>query len=482
VTAVLAAAGLSKSYGGVRVLRDVAIDIRAGETHALVGENGAGKSTLIKLLTGAVRPDAGEVRLLDVPLPPGDPRLSRARGISCVYQEFTLVPDMTVGENIVLGREKGVLLHRDVMEQQARRRLAELGARCAVTDLVRHLSVAEQQLVEIARALETDARVVILDEPTAALSEREVARLFEVVRGLCARGLGVLYVSHRFAEIFAIAQRISVLRDGRLVATGDAGSMDRPQLIRLMVGRDVSEEYPPRSVSFGPAVLEVRGSVSFIVRGGEVLGIGGLVGSGRTSLGLALAGARRVAGEVLLDGVMLKLRTPADALAAGIAYLTEDRKTQGLFPEMSAMENLTVAQLHQFARRGFLNVRRQRAAAETSARAVAIRGISLDQPAGTLSGGTQQKVLFGRLTLKPPRVLILDEPTRGVDVGARAEIYTLINTLAAQGVAIVMISSDLPELLGMSDRILVMRDGRGGGELQRGEASAERVMAMATHA
>jgi ABC-type sugar transport system ATPase subunit len=482
VTALLAATGLFKSYGGVQVLRDVGIEIRAGETHALVGENGAGKSTLIKLLTGAVRQDGGEVRLLDAPLAAGDPRLSRARGISCVYQEFTLVPDMTVAENIVLGREPGFLLRRREMEQQARRRLDELGARCQVTDLVRHLSVAEQQLVEIARALETDARVLILDEPTAALSEREAGRLFDVVRRLCGRGLGVLYVSHRFAEIFAIADRISVLRDGRLVAAGDAGSMDRAQLIRLMVGRDVSEEYPQRSVPLGPAVLEVTGPVPFTVRAGEVLGIGGLVGSGRTSLALALAGARRrPAVDVLLDGVKLNPRTPAEALAAGIAYLTEDRKTQGLFPQMSAMENLTVSHLRQFARRGLLDVRQQRAAAEASARAVAIRGISLDQTAGTLSGGTQQKVLFGRLTLKPPRVLLLDEPTRGVDVGARAEIYTLMNTLAAQGVAIVMISSDLPELLGMSDRILVMRDGQGGGELRRGEASAERIMSMATH-
>ena len=482
MTALLTAVGLSKSYGGVPVLRDVSIEVRAGETHALVGENGAGKSTLIKLLTGAVGLDTGEVRLLDLPLPPRDPRLSRARGISCVYQEFTLVPDMTVAENILLGRERGPWLPRRAIEEQAQRRLDELGARCKVSDRVRQLSVAEQQLVEIARALETDARVLILDEPTAALSEREVDRLFEIVRGLCARGLGVLYVSHRFAEIFAIAQRITVLRDGRLVATGQAEALDRPQLIRLMVGRDVSEEYPSRSVAVGRTVLEARGPLSVTVRSGEVLGIGGLVGSGRTAFGLALAGARHPAGEVLLDGVKLKLRTPADGLAAGIAYLTEDRKAQGLFPEMSATENLTVSHLRQFVRHGFLRVREQRAAAEASARAVAIRGISLDQPAGTLSGGTQQKVLFGRLTLKPPRVLILDEPTRGVDVGARAEIYTLINTLAAQGVAIIMISSDLPELLGMSDRILVMRDGRLAGELQRGEASAERIMSIATHA
>jgi ABC-type sugar transport system ATPase subunit len=482
VTPLLTAAGISKSYGGVRVLRDVSLEIRAGETHALVGENGAGKSTLIKILTGAVTPDAGEVRLLDVPLPPGDPRLSRARGISCVYQEFTLVPDLTVAENIALGREGSGWLRRRRIEQQAQRRLDELGARCRPSDLVRHLSVAEQQLVEIARALEGDARVLILDEPTAALSEREVERLFHVVRRLCAQGLGVLYVSHRFAEIFAIAQRVSILRDGRHVATAESSTLDRPQLIRWMVGRDVSEEYPERAVAIGPAVLEVRGTNALSLRGGEVVGIGGLVGSGRTSLGLALAGAGRAAPEMFLDGTRVTFGGPAEALAAGVAYLTEDRKARGLFPDMSAAENLTIGQLRAFARSGLLRVGEQRRAAERIGAAVAIRGVSLAQKAATLSGGTQQKVLFGRLTLRPPRVLILDEPTRGVDVGARAEIYGLINELCARGVAILMISSELPELLGMSDRILVMRDGRITGELQRTDASAERVMALATHA
>jgi ABC-type sugar transport system ATPase subunit len=482
VTSVLAATGISKAYGGVQVLRDVSLEIRAGETHALVGENGAGKSTLIKVLTGAVQPDRGEVRLLDTPLPHCDPRLSRARGISCVYQEFTLVPDLTVTENIALGREPGAWLRRRVMEQQAQRRLDELGARCRISDLVRHLSVAEQQLVEIARALESDARILILDEPTASLSEREVDRLFDVVRGLCARGIGVLYVSHRFAEIFTIAQRISVLRDGRHVATADAASVDRPQLIRWMVGRDVSEEYPSRAVAVGPVRLEVRGAINLSVRAGEIVGIGGLVGSGRTSLGLALAGARPRAAELLVDGRRIDPRTPAEALAHGVAYLTEDRKTRGLFPQMSAIENLTIGQLRLFARHGVLNVRDQRREAERIGSAVAIRGVSLDQPAATLSGGTQQKVLFGRLTLAPPRVLILDEPTRGVDVGARAEIYALINRLCADGVAVVMISSDLPELLGMSDRIVVMREGRMAGELQRAQATAEHIMSMATHA
>jgi ABC-type sugar transport system ATPase subunit len=482
VTSLLTATGISKSYGGVQVLRDVSIEVRAGEVHAIVGENGAGKSTLIKVITGAVRPDTGDVRLLSAALPAGDPRAARERGVSCVYQEFTLVPDLTVAENISLGRESGRFLRYRQMERQSQRRLDELGARCRATDLVRNLSVAEQQLVEIARALETDARILVLDEPTAALSEREVERLFDVVRRLCAGGLGVLYVSHRFNEIFALAQRISVLRDGQHVATGDASALDRQQLIRWMVGRDVSEEFPSRQTPIGSTVLEVRGRTSFAVRAGEVLGIGGLVGSGRTSLGLALAGARRRDCDIVVDGRQVRAGTPAAALAAGLAYLTEDRKARGLFGDMSATENLTIAQLGLFTRRGLLRVAAQRTAARETARAVAIHGVSLDQPAATLSGGTQQKVLFGRLTLKPPRVLILDEPTRGVDVGARAEIYGLINRLCADGVAIVMISSELPELLGMSDRIVVMRDGRIAGELARTEASAERVMAMATHA
>jgi ABC-type sugar transport system ATPase subunit len=489
VTDVLSATAIRKAFGAIAVLQDVSLTLRAGEVHAVVGENGAGKSTLIRILTGALRPDGGAVTLAGAPLSP-DPRLVRRRGISCVYQEFTLVPDMTVRDNILLGREPGPLRPGDAGQDRIAARLRELGARCSPDAVVRTLSVAEQQLVEIARALDTNARVLILDEPTAALSGPEVERLLALVRELRHRGLGIIYVSHRFDEIFAIADRVTVLRDGRCVATADRAGLSRDQLIRWMVGRELREEFPDRTARPGAPVLEVEHlsapgrfeDVSFIVRAGEILGLGGLVGAGRTSVGLAVAGALHAEGTVRLNGRIVKRDSPADAIAEGIAYLTEDRKRRGILPQMSVLANLTVTYLGRFTRAGLIDGRREREGAGRIAGEVQVRGVSLDQPARTLSGGTQQKVLLGRFLLEPRRVVILDEPTRGVDVGARAEIYAQMNRLTEQGVGIVMISSDLPELLGMSDRVLIMRDGRVAGALERGEATPERVMGLAAGA
>jgi ABC-type sugar transport system ATPase subunit len=490
VTALLTASGISKAYGGVRVLQDVDFELRAGEVHALVGENGAGKSTFIKIVSGAVKPDGGELRLDGIPLALEDPRDARRRGISCVYQEFTLVPDLSAADNIALGRERGPLLHRAETRRAAVARLAELGAVIDPDAPVRTLSIAHQQMVEMARALETSARVLILDEPTATLPGPDVDRLLDVVRGLRSRGLGVIYVSHRFEEVFAIADRITVLRDGRHVATTDAPSVDRAGLIRWMVGRDVSEEFPPRDTAPGATVLQVRdlsapgrfSGVTFEARAGEILGIAGLVGAGRTSLGLALAGALRCEGTITVGGRPTRFASPSDAIDRGLAYLTEDRKAFGLLPLMSTTANITLTYLREFARAGLLDLPREREVAEAVAREVNVRGIQLSQPAGTLSGGTQQKALIGRLVLEPRTILVLDEPTRGVDVGARAEIYALMNRLTARGTAIIMISSDLPELLGMADRVLVMRNGRPAGELSRQDATSERVMALATGA
>ena len=486
---LLSASGISKAFGAVPVLRGVDLSLRAGEVHALVGENGAGKSTLIRILTGALEADAGAVRLNARPVP-HDPRAARRMGVSCVYQEFTLVPGMTVHDNVVLGRERGPFLRRDAWHAAVAARLRQLGARCAPSALVGALTAAEQQLVEIARALETDARVLILDEPTASLSAPEVARLLDVLRRLRARGLGILYVSHRFEDIFALADRVTVLRDGRCVATAATDGLTRAQMIRWMVGRDVSEEFPARHAPVGDVVLDVRGlsvpgrfgDVTFHVRAGEILGIGGLVGAGRTSIGLALGGALPWGGTMRLDGRAVRPRSPAEALRLGIGYVTEDRAARGVLPQMSVTENLTLAHLRRFVRAGVVNRTLEREAAAAVARDVGVAGVSLDQPARTLSGGTQQKVLLGRFVLDPRRVLVLDEPTRGVDVGARAEIYALINRLAAAGTAIVMISSDLPELLGMSDRILVIRDGRPAGEIERPAATPDRVMALAAGA
>ena len=487
---LLVARGVSKAYGGVGVLHGVDFDVRPGEIHALMGENGAGKSTLIKILGGAVRPDAGSVHLDGCPLTLGDPQIIRSAGISTVHQEFTLVPDLSVADNIFLGRERGVFLRRAEMARAVRAQLDHLGARINPSAPVRGLSVAHQQLVEIARAIAIDARVLILDEPSATLSATDVERLFVVLRRLRDAGLGIIYISHRIEEVFALADRVTVLRDGRLVATAAASGIDRAQLIRWMVGRDVSEEFPAREGTPGPLVLSVRGlhapprftDVSFDLRQGEIVGVAGLVGAGRTSTALAIVGALPARGSIALRGTPVRFRSPSAAIAQGIAYVTEDRKAQGIFPQMATSGNITLTALSMFARGGLLSIKREAEAAADAGRRFDVRAASLRLPVSTLSGGNQQKVLLARATLKRPVVLLLDEPTRGVDVGARAEIYALMNRLTREGLAILMISSDLPEVLGMSDRVVVMREGRTRGELTRAEATPERVMALATAA
>ena len=424
---VLAAHGLSKSYGGVRVLDAVDFDVASGEVHALVGENGAGKSTLIKILGGAVRPDAGRVELDGQALPAGDPLGVRDRGLSIVYQEFTLVPELDAADNIFLGRERGrPFLQRAEMLRASQAILDELGAGVRANVPVRTLSVAQQQMVEIARALSGDAKAIVFDEPTASLSGREVDRLLAVVRRLRDRGLGVIYISHRFEEVFGVADRVTVLRDGRRVATSPASGLERRQLIRWMVGRDLSEEFPPRAPKPGDIVLDVSHlsapprfrDVSFSVRAGEIVGLAGLVGAGRSSAGLALAGALASEGSVTFAGKPTRFPSPADAIANGLLYLTEDRKGRGILPLMSVAANLTLANLGAYSAGVWLNVGRERDAAVAAARDFTVRAASLSQPASTLSGGNQQKLLLARFLLTKPRVIILDEPTRGVDVGS----------------------------------------------------------------
>jgi ABC-type sugar transport system ATPase subunit len=486
---LLTARNVTKQYGAARALADVTFDVSGSEIHAIAGENGAGKSTLIKVLAGAVVPDAGEVFLAGERLPVGDPLAVRRRGISIVYQEFTLVPDLSVADNIFLGRELGRgWLRRTAMNQTAQRILDDLGVHVSAAAPVRTLSVAHQQLVEIARALAGEARLLVLDEPTASLSVTEADRLAGVLRRLRGQGLGIVYVSHRLDELFALADRITVLRDGRHVATAAAADLSRAQLIQWMVGRDMSEEFPARAPKVGDVVLELRavrprsraGGVSLTVRSGEIVALAGLVGAGRTSAALAVAGGLNSDGEIFLKGARVRVTSPAAAIRRGIAYVTEDRKGRGILPLMSAEQNITLTHLRRFTRRGIVRRARERTAAASAAADVHVRAASLRQPAGTLSGGNQQKVLLARFLLEPPAVLILDEPTRGVDVGARAEIYALMNRLTLEGVGIVMISSDLTEVLGLADRIVVMRDGRTTGELTRSDATAERVMALAT--
>ena len=486
---VLTASGLSKSYGGVTVLDRVDFAVRGGEVHALVGENGAGKSTLIKILGGAVRPDAGAVTLDGTPLPLGDPRRIRAMGVSIVYQEFTLVPELSVADNVQLGRERGGLwLRRREMAAEVARVFADLDVDVPAGARIASLSVAQQQMVEIARALAGEARVLILDEPTASLSGREVDRLMAVVGRVKARGIGVVFISHRFEEVFALADRVTVLRDGRRGLESPAAQLDRASMLRALVGRDVSEEFPPRAAAAGDVALEVQGltagrrcvDVSFAVRKGEIVGLAGLVGAGRTAVGLSIMGAVPATGAVRVAGRAARFAAPSEAIASGVVYLTEDRKRRGLFPLMSTSANMTIAGLEAFTRAGLLSLAREREAVGVAARDVGVRATALAQPAGTLSGGNQQKSLVARFLMRHPTVLILDEPTRGVDVGARADIYALMNRLTSQGLAILMISSDLPEVLGMSDRVVVMREGRVTGELARGAATPDAVMALAT--
>ena len=491
---LLAGRGLGKSYGGVTVLRDVDLAVGAGEVRALLGENGAGKSTLIKILTGAVTPDRGELTLDGVRLPFGDALRLRDAGISVVYQEFTLIPDLDAAENVFLGREQGrLLIRRAAMRTKAARLFEELGVSLDVRAPVRTLSVAQQQMVEIARALASDARVVIFDEPTAALPAPDVERFLAVVRRLRARGLGIVYTSHRLEEVFAIADTLTVLRDGGMVTSRPMAGVERAELIRWMVGRDVSEEFPSRDgTTLGEVAFEARQlsmlprvkNVSFQIRRGEIVGVAGLVGAGRTASALGIVGALRPvharSGQLRLDDAPVRFRSPIEALASGVAYVTEDRKGRGIFPELSAEANITISRLEQLVQYGWLMRGRERAAADRVARECRVRAASLSQPVATLSGGNQQKVLLGRFLLSPPRVLLLDEPTRGVDVGARAEIYALIDRLSRDGMAILLISSDLTEVLGMADRVVVMRAGQTTGELPRSQATPERIMELAT--
>jgi ribose transport system ATP-binding protein len=483
--------GIVKSFPGVKALRGVDLDVSGGEVLALLGENGAGKSTLMKVLGGVHRPDAGTLRLDGHPVAFRSPQEARAAGIAAIHQEFSLVPGLTAVENIFLGQERtrtGFVRRAD-----ERRRAADLVRRLGATiDLelpCGRLSTAGQQLVEIARALAGEARVIVMDEPTAALSETEAGRLFAIVRDLKARGIAVVYISHRLDEIFALADRVVVLRDGRHVGTRSRAGLGRRELIELMVGRDLADEYPCRETVAGPVRLVVSGlsrsgavrDVSFTVRQGEILALAGLVGAGRTeTLRLVFGADRKDSGTILLDGRSLEIRSPRDAIAAGIGLLTEDRKLQGLVLGRSVRENFSLPNLARLSRLGFVDGRRERAALGRHVEALGIRLPHEDESVRNLSGGNQQKVVLAKWLERDCEVLFFDEPTRGIDVGTRHEIYLLMNDLVARGKAIVMVSSDLPEVLGMADRILVMHDGRITGELDnRRGATQEDVMRLA---
>jgi len=470
--------GIRKAFPGVVALGGADLTLLGGELHALVGENGAGKSTLIKVITGALRPDAGAVELAE------------GAAVAAIYQEQSLVPAMSVLDNLWLGQERSRagFVDRRAEVVRAAEVLSLLGADLDPATPVRRLSIAQRQLVEIGRALLRDARVLLLDEPTAALSPRESERLFSILTELRARGVGLLYVSHRLDEVFRLADRITVLRDGVTLGTWPAGGLTRRALIERMVGRPLEQEFPKVRAEPGEVLLEARRlsggrvrDVSFQARRGEVLGIAGLVGAGRTEMARLLFGAdRRSGGEVLLRGRPIAISSPRDAVAHGIALLTEDRKGEGLLLHRSARENFALPNLDRWSRAGWIRATEERSAFGRRVDELGIRLSGPEQPAAELSGGNQQKLLLARWLERDAEVVLLDEPTRGVDVGAKVELYLLMNRLAARGKAVVMISSELPEVLGMSDRILVMRDGGVAGEIADARAATqESVMAMA---
>jgi rhamnose transport system ATP-binding protein len=489
---VLALEGVRKSFGAVAALRDVRLELHAGEAHALVGENGAGKSTLVKTLAGVHPPDAGTVLLDGQPVAFGGPADARAAGIAVIYQEPTLFPDLSVAENIFMGRQPLRGLRRidtAAMRSRCRELFTRLGVRLDPDRPARGLSIADQQIVEIAKALSFDARVLVMDEPTAAVSGVEVERLFAVVRALREHGAAVLFISHRLDEVFALCERITVMRDGRWIATEPAAELTVERVIRLMVGREVSSLFPKLPVEPGEPRLEVRGltrlgyfaDVGFAVRAGEIVALAGLVGAGRSEVVRAIFGVDRYdSGEVRVDGRRLRRGSTPAAIAAGVALVPEDRRQQGLVMELSVERNATLPRRWSLSRLGLLLGGAERRSARTWTERLRVKAARTSDPVATLSGGNQQKVVLAKWLSTEPRVLIVDEPTRGIDVGTKAEVHRLLSQLAADGVAVLMVSSELPEVLGMADRVLVMHEGRLVADIPRARADEESVMTAAT--
>jgi rhamnose transport system ATP-binding protein len=491
MTALVGLHGLSKSYGGVHALADVSFEIERGTVHALVGENGAGKSTLVKLLTGVIQPDAGALEIDGESLRIGDPQAAHRLGLVAMYQEPTVFPDLTVAENVFAGRHPrgpGRTVDWRRMRAEAARILEDLGVELAPDTPVRGLGVADRQLLEIAKALSSSARLLIMDEPTAALSPNEVENLFATVRKLRDRGVAVVFISHRLEEVDAIADVVTVLRDGRHIATRPAAELTHGEIVRLMVGRSLDALFPKEEAEIGEVVLRVDGlrrrgvfsDVSFELRRGEIVGLAGFVGAGRSEVARAIFGIDHPdGGEIRIEGRRFRPRSPRAALRRGLAYLPEDRLQQGLVQPMSIAVNASMAVLPELTPVGFLQPWRERRLARRFIEQLRIKATSPTQTVRGLSGGNQQKVVLSKWLAAEPRILILDEPTHGVDVGTKADVHRTISHLATQGLTILLISSELPEVLGMSDRVLVMREGRLVAELSRAEATQERIIEAA---
>lgn len=483
---------LSKSFGGIKALDHVQLTLHTGEVLALMGENGAGKSTLMKILMGLEKADSGEIIFEGQPLQSRDVKDTLKKGISMIHQELLVIPELSVADNIFLGRETthrlpGWMDNRD-MYQKTERLLKTLGLSLDPRTKMKYLSVAEMQMVEIAKAISNDARVIIMDEPTSALSDKEVAALFQIIKELKAKGVAIIYISHKMEEIAQIADTITVLRDGQYIATKPAAELDRDELITLMVGRQINLLFPKAIGKKEEVLLSVRGlsqsgkftDINFDLHAGEVLGLAGLMGAGRTEVARAIFGLDELAeGDIFVKDQAVRIHSPRDAIRYGIGYVSEDRKGLGCIPGMSVMHTLTLASLKNYVDQGFIVDRYEQGAAELMVSELHIKTAGLDQNVMQLSGGNQQKVVIGKVLLAQPNIIILDEPTRGIDISAKHEIYKLIRQLTERGIAVLMISSELPEILGLCDRILVLSQGRQTALLLGEEATAEKIMQFA---
>lgn len=481
---------IEKSFNTVKVLHGVDFVLRPGTAHALIGENGAGKSTLMKALAGIHKCDSGSMMIKGKEVEITSPKHSQSLGVAMIHQELSPVPEMTVAENIYLGREpkKGIFIDYSQLYKQTEELLASLNVRISPKTRVGNLKVADQQLVEIAKAISLNAEIIIMDEPTSAITDKEVENLFHVIRDLKSQEKGIIYISHKMDEIFQIADDITVLRDGRYVNTWQAKDIDKNIIIKNMVGRELTEIFPKTEVPITDTMLEVKKfsvtgefeDISFCVRKGEIFGIAGLVGAGRTELMHAIFGlSKKEQGEVIFEGEKLDIHNPKDAIKHGIAYVTEDRKDEGLVHEMSVGQNISLPSMREMSQGIFINFEKENRAIKRQIGQLRIKLNSTRQLVKSLSGGNQQKVVLAKWLIRQPRLLILDEPTRGIDVGAKAEIYKIMCEFVSKGNAIIMISSEMPEVMGMADRLMVLSNGKVGGKLERKEFGQERIMEMA---
>lgn len=487
---ILQVQNLSKSFLGVKALDNIQFSLQKGEIHALMGENGAGKSTFMKILMGLLKPDSGEIIFEGEVLKSNNVHENLQKGISMIHQEILVVPELTVAQNIFLGRETNYRswLNDKAINQKAQEILDAIGIKINAQTKIKNLSIAEMQMVEIAKAVSNNAKVIIMDEPTSALTDNEVAMLFKIIKDLKAKGVAIIYISHKMDEIYEITDRITVLRDGQYIATKNTNELDKNALIALMVGRQINDLFLENNSIKGESILSVQNlnkkgkfkDINFEVHAGEVLGIAGLMGAGRTEIARAIFGLDKYdSGEIIIKGNKVEIKSPEDAIKNGIGYVSEDRKALGFIPALSIKENISLSSLGNFAKTWFVNASNEHEAATRLSTDLKIKSTSINQKVMTLSGGNQQKVVIGKVLLTAPSLIILDEPTRGIDIGAKFEIYKLINQLTDKGIAVIMISSELPEILGMSDRIMVLSKGKQTALLSKQEATQEKIMQYA---